>query len=241
MAEDKNVDGDVIFNDIEGCVVGGGSALRSTLTVQFGDNEPRQLGRGLGDAADGFATLTSEETHTRPTVSLTTGFEFAPGTKWTLVMTDPDAPSPVGHIYREFVHWVVANIDAAGKGTAAKDASVTYTLTSPDDKAEHALPYLGSAPPHGSGLHRYVFLLLEQPEGVDVDAAAVAAAFEGRGGKKAHVVLTEMGLRAEPLAVGGFLAEWDASVDAAHEAMGWTPPEEFWSPKQQAKQQAKKD
>ncbi|KAL6847754.1 hypothetical protein ACP4OV_021882 [Aristida adscensionis] len=63
---------------------------------------------------------------------------------YTLIMTDPDAPSPSDPTMREYLHWIVANIPG---GT---DAS----------KGEEVVPYMGPRPP--VGIHRYVLVLFEQ-------------------------------------------------------------------------------
>jgi hypothetical protein len=80
-------------------------------------------------------------------------------------------------------------------------------------------------------LHRYVFLLYEQPS--SADTSGLAAAFAGRGGKRAHLSATAAGL-GPVVAVAWCHAQWDESVDATHEGMGFVPPEEFQSPKQKA-------
>ena len=36
------------------------------------------------------------------------------------------------------------------------------------------------------------------------------------------------------VAAAWFQSQWDESIDAVHEAMGWLPPAEFRSPKQEA-------
>ena len=92
------------------------------------------------------------------------------GKKYTFILTDPDAPDRAGHLYREFVHFVVSDITAE---SLAAGGALTGTTV---------VDYLGVGAPCNSGLHRYVFLLFEQPEGST--PASLAAAFEGRGGKK---------------------------------------------------------
>jgi hypothetical protein len=69
-----------------------------------------------------------------------------PDTFYTLVMVDPDAPSRAD-AEGEYRHWVVANIPGAeiNKGEVLQD-------------------WAPPSPPSGSGLHRYVFILYEQPE-----------------------------------------------------------------------------
>ena len=78
-----------------------------------------------------------------------------PSVKWdgdasvfyTLCMTDPDAPSRKDPKFREWHHWLVGNIPGS-------DVS----------KGEVLSQYIGSGPPEGTGLHRYVFLLYKQPQ-----------------------------------------------------------------------------
>lgn len=67
---------------------------------------------------------------------------------YTLLMVDPDAPSRTKPDYREFRHWAIVNIpgNSIEKGDVVAD-------------------YIGSGPPKGTGLHRYVFLVYKQPAG----------------------------------------------------------------------------
>lgn len=65
---------------------------------------------------------------------------------YTLVMVDPDVPSRRLPLLREFKHWIVVNIPG-----------------NKVDEGETLAEYVGSAPSRGSGLHRYVFLVYEQP------------------------------------------------------------------------------
>ncbi|VDM93983.1 unnamed protein product [Onchocerca ochengi] len=61
-------------------------------------------------------------------------------------MTDPDAPSRKNPVFREWHHWLIINISGqnVSSGTVLSD-------------------YIGSGPPKGTGLHRYVFLVYKQP------------------------------------------------------------------------------
>ncbi|XP_010070692.1 PREDICTED: phosphatidylethanolamine-binding protein 1, partial [Pterocles gutturalis] len=58
---------------------------------------------------------------------------------YTLVLTDPDAPSRKDPKFREWHHFLVTNMKGnnVGSGTVLSD-------------------YVGSGPPKGTGLHRYV-------------------------------------------------------------------------------------
>lgn len=161
--------------------------------------------------------LSAPETHVPPS---SVSFQAEDSTdKYTLVMTDPDAPDRSEHLFREFVHYVVSDVTA--QSLAAGGAL----------EGNVVLDYLGVGAPHASGLHRYVFLLFKQLE--SSSPASLAQAFEGRGGKKVCVAAREAGLGAV-VAATWFESEWHESIDAVHEAMGWLPPPQFRSPKQQA-------
>lgn len=62
------------------------------------------------------------------------------------IITDPDAPSRHDPKFREWHHWLVVNIPGC---------DIT--------KGEVKLEYVGSGPPKGTKLHRYVFLAYKQP------------------------------------------------------------------------------
>ncbi|THU49498.1 hypothetical protein C4D60_Mb06t10190 [Musa balbisiana] len=63
---------------------------------------------------------------------------------YTLVMTDPDAPSPSDPTMREWLHWMVINMPGG---------------TDPS-QGQEAVPYMGPRPP--VGIHRYVLVLFQQ-------------------------------------------------------------------------------
>lgn len=66
---------------------------------------------------------------------------------YTLVFLDADVPSRNDSARHEILHWLVVNIP--GKKVLEKGV-------------EH-VGYIGSGPPQGSGLHRYVMLVYKQP------------------------------------------------------------------------------
>ncbi|XP_077244021.1 PEBP (phosphatidylethanolamine-binding protein) family protein [Tasmannia lanceolata] len=67
-----------------------------------------------------------------------------PSTLYTLVMTDPDAPSPSDPTMREWIHWIMVDIPGGS------DAS----------QGNEVLAYNGPRPP--IGIHRYIFVLFQQ-------------------------------------------------------------------------------
>lgn len=72
------------------------------------------------------------------------------GRTFTMIMVDPDAPSPDNPINRKYLHWLVANIP--------DDGQIQHGDTLCD--------YMGPAPP--AGRHRYIFLLYQQQTGARV-------------------------------------------------------------------------
>ena len=178
----------------------------ATLGVAYGENEVTQ-----------GCNFTPTQSATAPAVKWT--LEGNDDKKYTLICTDPDAPDREGHAYREFIHWVRSDISGASLASGTIDGTDN-------------LPYVGPGPPYNSGDHRYIFLLFEQPaEGYNLES--LVAAFEGRGGKKAAVAAKAAGL-GDIVAISVFISSWDESVDALHESLGFLPPPEFRSPKQQA-------
>ncbi|KAK2898996.1 hypothetical protein Q8A67_010414 [Cirrhinus molitorella] len=72
--------------------------------------------------------------------------------KYTLLMVDPDAPSRQKPSRAYWRHWLLVDI----KGEALQRGDVSGVELS---------AYTRPTPPQGTGLHRYQFLVFEQPEG----------------------------------------------------------------------------
>ncbi|KAL3697665.1 hypothetical protein R1sor_011741 [Riccia sorocarpa] len=67
-----------------------------------------------------------------------------PSAIFTLMMTDPDAPSPSEPSHKEYLHWLITDIPSGG------DASAGRCI----------VPYESPKPP--IGIHRYVFSVFRQ-------------------------------------------------------------------------------
>lgn len=183
-------------------------ALSGTFSVSYPDG-----GFSPGDE------LPAPQTQVAPSAVGYTSDAAHASQKYTLIVCDPDAPDRTGHAFREFVHYVASDISAA---SLARGGAVEGTTV---------LDYVGVGAPCNSGLHRYAWLLFEQPE--SSTPGALAGAFEGRGGKKVCVSAKEVGL-GPVVAATWYESRWCEAMDAVHEAMGWLPPVEFRSPKQKA-------
>lgn len=146
---------------------------------------------GLGNV------LTPTQVKEQPAVS----WQAKPGELYTLCMTDPDAPSRKEPKYREWHHWLVANIPEAN--VAAGDVLSQY---------------VGSGPPPGTGLHRYVFILYKQPGRIAPDERRLTnRSAEHRGGFKARAFAAKYHLT--PAAVAFFQAEYDDYVPKLYEQL----------------------
>ncbi|CAG0912786.1 unnamed protein product [Notodromas monacha] len=117
------------------------------------------------------------------------------GKLYTVCMTDPDAPSRASPGFREWHHWLVVNVPenriADGKTLSA---------------------YVGSGPPQGTGLHRYVYLVFEQPGELTPDETVLPnTSGNGRGKFRIAAFAEKYGL-GDPVAGNFYQAEWDEYV-----------------------------
>ncbi|KAF8963275.1 phosphatidylethanolamine-binding protein [Flammula alnicola] len=78
---------------------------------------------------------------------------------YTLVMTDPDAPSRTDPKFGQWRHWVLPGVKLP-----AANATETEGVYALKVKAA-ATPYFPPGPPAGTGFHRYIFLLFQEPAG----------------------------------------------------------------------------
>ncbi|XP_063368652.1 protein D2-like [Cydia amplana] len=127
----------------------------------------------------------------------------SPDKYYTVAMTDPDAPSRAEPKFREWHHWLVGNVP--GSNVAAGE-----TLSA----------YVGSGPPQGTGLHRYVFLVYQQPGKLNFDEPRLPnTSGDNRGGFSIQKFATKYGLGA-PIAGNFYQAEWDDYVPILYKQLG---------------------
>nr|ANS56340.1 FT-like protein [Ginkgo biloba] len=121
--------------------------------------EPLVVGRVVGDVIDMF-TPTVSLTVTYSSRQVNNGCEIKPSallvsprvavggedlrTFFTLIMTDPDAPSPSEPTFREYLHWIITDIPATTSDSFGREL-VTYESPRPT-----------------VGIHRFVFTLFKQ-------------------------------------------------------------------------------
>ncbi|KAI6714141.1 phosphatidylethanolamine-binding protein [Diplocarpon mali] len=114
-----------------------------------------RLNLKYGDKDVSLSTvLRTSETKTAPRFSFDDGRS---GGSYTLLLVDPDAPTPEEPRFAYWRHWIVTGLS----GASGEDVP---TLTE----------YLGPGPKDESASrHRYLFLLLREPEGFAVTRADV--------------------------------------------------------------------
>ncbi|KAF8978145.1 hypothetical protein BGZ46_006780 [Entomortierella lignicola] len=142
---------------------------KTLLAISYGDGKEVALGN----------TLPVKETQHTPQVSFQ---PESPNDKYTLIMTDPDAPSRKDPKMREYRHWIVSNLSGSSDFQAA-DVSQGTVIT----------PYMGPAPPSGTGPHRYIFLLYKQTSSTDISALSSSLS-DDRPGFKAQQFTSQAGL-----------------------------------------------
>ncbi|XP_038044155.1 protein D2-like [Patiria miniata] len=75
------------------------------------------------------------------------------GALYTIIMTDPDAPSRANPKFREWRHWLAINVSG-------------NNMSSGSARSE----YIGAGPPKDTGLHRYVILIYKQSGQINPDS-----------------------------------------------------------------------
>ncbi|XP_005993360.2 phosphatidylethanolamine-binding protein 1 [Latimeria chalumnae] len=175
--------GPLVLNEVDG-------QPAHALRVKYGAVELDELGK----------ELTPTQVQGRPTSISWDGCD--PNKLYTLVLTDPDAPSRKDPKFREWHHFVVVNM----KGNDISSGCVMSD-------------YVGSGPPKGTGLHRYVWLVYEQPEKLKCDEPVLTnRSGEHRGKFKVANFRKKYGLAA-PVAGSCYQAQWDDYVPKLYEQL----------------------
>nr|XP_056715626.1 phosphatidylethanolamine-binding protein 1-like [Euleptes europaea] len=160
------------------------------LRVRYGALELEELGQAL----------TPTQVQNCPTSIAWNGCD--PHKLYTVILTDLDVPSRANPKMREWHHFLVTNM----KGN---DISSGCILSD----------YVGSAPAKGTGLHRYVWLVYEQPQRLTCDepvlnniSAAKRENFRAASFRKKYKL-------GPPVAGVCYQAEWDSFVPKIYEQL----------------------
>ncbi|GMN44639.1 hypothetical protein TIFTF001_013833 [Ficus carica] len=122
--------------------------------------EPLSVGRVVGEVVDNFTASVKMTVVYNSNKQVANGHEIMPSVivskprveiggddlrnAYTLIMTDPDAPSPSNPHLREHLHWLVTDIPGTTDASFGKEI-VSY-----------------ESPKPVVGIHRYVFILFKQ-------------------------------------------------------------------------------
>jgi len=156
---------------------------------------PVQVEYDSGVEAQQGNELTPTQVKDQPKFS----FEAKSDQLYTLAMVDPDAPSRKDPKFREILHFLVANIPG-------QDVSKGDTLAE----------YIGSGPPQGTGLHRYVFLVYHQEKGkLDSDLKITKTSRVGRINFSIRNFAKANNL-GDPIAANFYQAQYDDYVPLLH-------------------------
>lgn len=134
------------------------------LTISYGKDIDVVLGN----------TLKPKDTQSIPKVQFTLNVEaekpdnevhtFSANDYFTLVLTDPDAPSRNDNKWSEYAHFIKPNVKLLSSSDASKNDDFLSAEINLSD-SDSFLGYQGPAPPPKTGKHRYVFILFRQKSG----------------------------------------------------------------------------
>uniref|UniRef100_A0A0N5C895 Phosphatidylethanolamine-binding protein n=1 Tax=Strongyloides papillosus TaxID=174720 RepID=A0A0N5C895_STREA len=151
-----------------------------------------------------FVELGKELTPTQVKNKPNVFFECDDSAYYTLVMTDPDAPSRKEPTLGECKHWLVMNIPGNNV-----------------EKGETIAEYIGSGPPKDTGLHRYIFLVYKQNQKIDTTNEIKASNCSRDGRLKWNVKEFSKKYNLEGPLYGNFYqAQYDDYVPTLHAQLG---------------------
>ncbi|CAF1423932.1 unnamed protein product [Rotaria sordida] len=120
------------------------------LSEKFQNNSNELQIKYENDFVNPGSRLTKEQAKEEPFIQINILPEQ--NTFRTLVMIDPDAPSPSQPITGPFIHWIKANF---------QDNHL--------NNGENICPYMGPGPREATGEHRYIFLLYQSNQIIKQD------------------------------------------------------------------------
>ncbi|XP_011198593.2 phosphatidylethanolamine-binding protein homolog F40A3.3 [Bactrocera dorsalis] len=165
----------------------------SGIIPEIIDNKPKgllQVTYPSGVKVELGKELTPTQVKDQPTVS----WEAEDDALYTLFMVDPDVPSRAEPTSREILHWLVINIP--GNKVA---------------EGQTVAEYIGSGPPEGTGLHRYVIFVFKQPNKIESEKFIPKTSSEGRVKVKSKDFIVKYNL-GDPIAGNSYQAQYDDYV-----------------------------
>ncbi|TKX18322.1 hypothetical protein C1H76_9110 [Elsinoe australis] len=140
------------------------------LGITFGDKQVKQ----------GNIVRVSEAKPT-PTVSFAAEDDASADQTYTLLLADPDAPTPDDPKFAWWRHWVLSGLKPGTPAEQTNDALTTYLSPGPKDDSKP---------------HRYLFLLYREPQGLSLSKADVGGEeFVDRRSFRAEEFVEKHGLK----------------------------------------------
>ncbi|KAI9749518.1 MAG: hypothetical protein M4579_006838, partial [Chaenotheca gracillima] len=108
-----------------------------------------------------------KDVQTKPTVLLQADpdSEVAEDTLFTVIMTDPDAPSRQDPKWSEMCHWIATNITLLPSANSSPHPDADLPSRSLRPAPAELIEYYPPGPPPKTGPHRYVFLVFKPRNG----------------------------------------------------------------------------
>jgi phosphatidylethanolamine-binding protein (PEBP) family uncharacterized protein len=112
------------------------------------------------NTADLGNTIKPDELQDTPTVELnddpssSTTSKKSSSMKYTITLTDPDAPSRDNPEWSEMCHWIATGVSVSSSSTLQDSLEQVYA----SKKLKEIMKYKAPGPPPKTGKHRYVFL-----------------------------------------------------------------------------------
>jgi hypothetical protein len=118
-----------------------------TLKISWPSNSTAKLGNTINP--DDLQDTPKIELQDDPTSSM---FKKSSPLKYTIAMTDPDAPSRDNPEWSEMCHWIATGVKvSSSSSSSSRDIHTTK-------KFKEIMEYKPPGPPPKTGKHRYVFL-----------------------------------------------------------------------------------
>ncbi|KAK4032698.1 PEBP-like protein [Parachaetomium inaequale] len=145
------------------------------LTVRFPSKTPSN-----------GALVRVSQVQTTPAISISLSSSSDTTSSFTLMLIDPDAPTPDDPKFGYWRHWVVTGIPAQAGAEERSVVDAGRTLTQ----------YLAPGPKDESGPHQYLFLLFAEPDGLSLEKEDVGGEeFVERRSFRAEEFVQRHGLR----------------------------------------------
>uniref|UniRef100_A0A2K5C2P1 Phosphatidylethanolamine-binding protein 1 n=1 Tax=Aotus nancymaae TaxID=37293 RepID=A0A2K5C2P1_AOTNA len=177
------------------------------LSLQEVDEQPQHpLHVTYGGAAvdELGKVLTPTQVKNRPTSISWDGLDS--GKLYTLVLTDPDAPSRKDPKYSPIF-------------LLQQNGNLIFLVVNMKGWHKYLSDYVGSGPPKGTGLHRYVWLVYEQDRPLKCDEPILSNRSGDHRGKFKVASFRKKYKLGAPVAGTCYQAEWDDYVPKLYEQL----------------------